>query len=96
MKYPLAIALALVACSSDPSKLVTTATTFVSEADPILRQAYEDAQTFCFASGTPADHAACVAKVRAAWEPIIKGLTDVRAAWCEVEPAKCPSDAGAE
>lgn len=61
---------------------------FVSAADPFLRARYESELMACLEKPR-ADRDSCLAKVRAEWLPIRKGLGDLRVAWCEFEPEKC-------
>lgn len=75
----------------------------VSMADPVLREAFEDAQVRCLAQcmvhpdPSPERAAcmaepsrdACVEQVRAEWEPIVQGLRNIRETWCALEPQKC-------
>jgi len=87
----LGLALALAACSGPDkgARLARSAATFVSLADPALRAAYEGEQRACLASGDREGQAACVATVRARWEPVRAALGQVRAAWCDLDPDAC-------
>ncbi len=71
-------------------KLARSAATFVSVSDPILRGVYEAEQRACFTKPKE-EQDNCFTTVRAKWAPVKDGLRDIRAAWCEFEPSKCPA-----
>lgn len=106
-------ALALVACGGGAEamgkeaesylELGKQSATFVSLADPVLREAFEDAQTRCLAQclvlPDPSSERSqcmaepgrdqCIESTRAKWAPVIESLRGIRATWCSLEPQKC-------
>lgn len=85
---PLAL-LCLVGCGPSQGQVdrgIGTLSGFVSAVDQPLRDAYEREQRSCL---TLEDPKPCVETVRQAWAPIVEGLQQVRAVWCEIDPGVC-------
>lgn len=81
--------LALSGCGPSQGQLdrgIGTLSGFVSAVDQPLRDAYEREQRGCL---TLEDPKPCLSTVRQAWAPIVDGLQQVRAVWCEIDPEVC-------
>lgn len=88
----LAVGLAgLIGCgaATETLRVVRVSSEVIAIAEPCLVTAYELEQRKCLELVTLAEAEACVARVRAAWDPIEQAFTELRAARCAMEPAKC-------
>lgn len=73
-------------------RVVRVSSEVIAVAEPCLVAAYEVEQRKCLELATLTEAEACVARVRAAWDPIEEAFATLRSARCAVEPTKCASE----
>jgi len=78
------------AAATDLEHVAQASSRVIVAAEPCLVSQYEQAQRACLRDNVDLTKVeACVAKVRADFDPVEKDLGKLRAARCALEPAKC-------
>jgi predicted lipoprotein len=73
------------AATAPLEKAVRSGAEFATLAEPVLVEAYREQQKACLVALEESMKAECVAKVRAAWRPLLDAYDASRSAWCALD-----------